>query len=340
MDASEVQKLLISLGCGKIKVGTKWIYSDCPLAKWRHRDGLDRHPSFSTLVAPNDLSRYTCHACKASGDVIQLIHRIKSQPGGKVSPEIEKFVIDTNTPSLDKTRDRLKKLDYDNKPVSLAGIQVAPDTVPKYLEDFEITYIEEEVLEDFRNIPEDVSTYLREDRRISQRAVEEWEVGWVPKSSRVVIPVRDIEGRIVSLSGRYFGDGNKTKWMHTKGFRKEMYLFGENKIDSSHKVGYLAEGMFDVIYLWDKGYTNSVAMMGSHLSKLQEEKLVRFFDEVVIVTDGDPAGYEATERIGNSLSRRCHVRCPVMPEGKDPDHLSSEELEELLGPPPVDRETS
>ena len=46
--------------------------------------------------------------------------------------------------------------------------------------------------------------------------------------------------------------------------------------------------------------------------------------------DGDEAGDSATHVIAKRLMRACFVRVVDVPEGKQPDQLSSEEIQNLL----------
>jgi DNA primase len=66
------------------------------------------------------------------------------------------------------------------------------------------------------------------------------------------------------------------------------------------------------------------------MSSAQEELLVRHFKVVCIMLDGDEAGQEAAKHCVSSLGRRLWVWAPVLPEGKQPDILSTEEIRALM----------
>jgi DNA primase len=134
----------------------------------------------------------------------------------------------------------------------------------------------------------------------------------------------------VGISGRAFHAEQLPKYLHSSGFRRDYYLYGEYQARTGER-GFLCEGFFDVIYLRQYGY-NAVAMLGSHLSRFQVEKLVKFFSDVVIVPDGDGPGYEAAKKAEAQLSPRLPTIVAKVPFGKDPDQLDENELTSLLGP--------
>ena len=74
-----------------------------------------------------------------------------------------------------------------------------------------------------------------------------------------------------------------------------------------------------------------VALMGSSLSAQQEELLARHFKNACLMFDGDEAGRTATDECLLRLGAADVGMGGVLPDGKQPDQLSSDELTELLG---------
>ena len=70
--------------------------------------------------------------------------------------------------------------------------------------------------------------------------------------------------------------------------------------------------------------------MGSAMSSAQEELLVRHFKVVCVMLDGDEPGQEAAKDCVARLGRRLWVWAPTLPEGKQPDMLSTEEIQAFL----------
>lgn len=73
-----------------------------------------------------------------------------------------------------------------------------------------------------------------------------------------------------------------------------------------------------------------VALMGCSLSEAQQDLLTRHFRHVVIMLDGDEPGRKAGAEIASRLALNLWVRVVEVPEGKQPDQLSTGEIQELL----------
>jgi DNA primase len=70
--------------------------------------------------------------------------------------------------------------------------------------------------------------------------------------------------------------------------------------------------------------------MGSSLSVVQESTLLRHFERIVLMLDGDTAGHVASQAIAARLTDRCSVQVVRVPDGKQPDQLSSSTIRHLL----------
>jgi 5S rRNA maturation endonuclease (ribonuclease M5) len=193
--------------------------------------------------------------------------------------------------------------------------------------------MDESFLDDFFIDPiGDGEKYLRK-RKYKPSTIVAWELKWHPKQRRIAIPSRDERGRLVGISGRTVDPKGRPKYLHSTGFKRDFYLFGEWKLLPG--TGILVEGQLDVIGLWQDGFINGVAAFGSSLTSLQIDKIVRFFSDVVILTDGDQPGREAAQKWEKQLASHMPVRVPEMPKDKDPDDLTKEEKVEILGEPRV-----
>ena len=65
----------------------------------------------------------------------------------------------------------------------------------------------------------------------------------------------------------------------------------------------------------------------------QENLLASHFNKIVLALDGDEVGKRAATEIALRLARRCFVRIATIPDGRQPDDLSEDELWTLLGSP-------
>jgi DNA primase len=74
--------------------------------------------------------------------------------------------------------------------------------------------------------------------------------------------------------------------------------------------------------------------MGTHLSRQQADRLVEWFDHLIIVPDGDKAGLESADRVKETLEGRiARVDIAPMLKGKDADGLPPDTLRAVMGPP-------
>ncbi|MCV3217236.1 DNA primase [Plectonema radiosum NIES-515] len=163
---------------------------------------------------------------------------------------------------------------------------------------------------------------------------------------RLIIPIRDVQGRVIGFGGRTLTD-EQPKYLNspeTELFSKGKTLFaldqakaGISQVDSAVVV----EGYFDAIALHAAGITNVVASLGTALSLEQVRLLLRYCDskELILNFDADKAGINAAERaIGEiaELAYKGEVKLKILnlPNGKDADEYlrdrTPEDYRELL----------
>jgi DNA primase len=97
----------------------------------------------------------------------------------------------------------------------------------------------------------------------------------------------------------------------------------------------VVEGFFDVMRLWQAGFPNVVALMGSTLSEAQEALIVEAVGPegtVALMFDEDEAGWKGREDALSRLSSQVYVKVIGLGgEGRQPDGLSAEELTRRIG---------
>ena len=69
------------------------------------------------------------------------------------------------------------------------------------------------------------------------------------------------------------------------------------------------------------------------LTASQVERLVAWYDRIIVVADGDVAGREMDARVRRLVADRKPCGGVKLPEGRDPADLSGNELQALLGHP-------
>ncbi len=150
-------------------------------------------------------------------------------------------------------------------------------------------------------------------------------------AGRYLIPLHDSLGLHVGYAGRSI-NGSQPKYLFPsgrRGFRKSHLLFNLHRSQTEAKHVVLVEGFFDCIKVYQSGYP-CIALLGSSLSKAQEELLLRHFRGAVLLFDGDQAGRRATKDCSQRLGQRILVKAITLPDQKQPDMLSAKEIKSLL----------
>jgi DNA primase len=173
---------------------------------------------------------------------------------------------------------------------------------------------------------------------------------------RLVCPVIVPGGDVVGFSSRLVGpptpspDGSEPpKYINSPEsavYKKGKLLFGlaqARESMHSQKRAVLVEGNFDVITLHQAGFTEVVAPLGTALTIEQVTVLKRLAERVVLLYDGDRAGYKATMHALQLCveadvevlvaSRPGHARsggAGMLSGGVDPDSLVASGGSELL----------
>jgi DNA primase len=150
--------------------------------------------------------------------------------------------------------------------------------------------------------------------------------GWV------VIPIHDEGGRLVGYAGRSL-EGSEPRYKFPGGFGKSQVLFNFHRAAATNcETVVVVEGFFDCLKVYQAGYENVVALMGTDLYE-QPARLLgeRFAAGVALLLDGDAAGRAGRGRAVARLRGACAVREWELPEGRQPDQLPEGQLRELIG---------
>jgi len=145
--------------------------------------------------------------------------------------------------------------------------------------------------------------------------------------SRLMFPITDALGRVAGFGGRVLDD-RLPKYLNTQEteyFSKGKVLYGLDRARQAVRdTGYLVitEGYMDTIAAHQFGITNTVAALGTSLTREHSRLLMNYASEIIIAFDADAAGVAASLRgldILQELGGR--VRVLTLPEGKDPDEF-------------------
>lgn len=162
--------------------------------------------------------------------------------------------------------------------------------------------------EDLLNHPHALD-YLRE-RNISMDSVTKWRLGYAQigcdsyKSigKRLVFPVTNDQGHVISFSGRYLNDYDKPKYWNGPNneiFTKGSLLYGMDKVRQHVKETnslIIVEGFMDVISMHQAGIQNVVATMGTALTETHAKYIKQRYPntKIYLAFDGDQAGRKCT----------------------------------------------
>ena len=147
---------------------------------------------------------------------------------------------------------------------------------------------------------------------------------------RVVFPIHDSEGQLVGYAGRSL-DGCEPRYLFPPSFRKSQVVFNLHRaVREAAGCAIVVEGFFDCLHVHQAGYHNVVALMGVSLSEVQEQLLRERFSKLVLMLDGDEAGRRASQQLAARLKGKVSSSVVELPSGRQPDQLSSEEMESLL----------
>ena len=148
---------------------------------------------------------------------------------------------------------------------------------------------------------------------------------------RIVIPIHNEVGKLVAYAGRSI-DGSEPKYRFPKGFLKSIEWFNLDRVLAMKiRSVIIVEGFFDCIKVYQAGFQNVIALMGSTLTARQEEALTRCFDEATLMLDGDRAGREGTDQIAAHLSGKMKLSIAAVPEGVQPDQMAPADIRALIG---------
>jgi 5S rRNA maturation endonuclease (ribonuclease M5) len=211
---------------------------------------------------------------------------------------------------------------------------------------------EETPPEEIKNLPLDFTLekrikpdhpFLTSEKGLDMKIIKKFGLGYCFKgmmAGRVVIPIHNVEGKIVAYAGRAIkkhDQETRGKYLFPSGFTKSVELFNYHRVASKNKLlreygVIVVEGFFDAIKLTALGYPNVVALMGWSLSEIQEKLLLSLTNKILLFLDNDEAGIEATEKTRQSLIHKAFIKIARYPDGEktQPEDFSQDELKTIL----------
>lgn len=305
-----------------------WLHGQCRLPS---HESKKSNTSFGVNTSGN---YWVCHSdsCKANrggkqgGDVITLVHLLD---GCDFYDAAKKLMEDFHIEA-----DHVVSIAAGKKATNPVGPEAVDAVPPKASAATTAANVPLKFQAGFKEIDHN-HEYLRK-RGIKPETARSFGVGFYGgKSSvikdpyRIVIPIRNVKGELVAYVGRALDPDAEDKYHFPAGFHKTQELFNLHQVSGNALV--LVEGFFSTLKIHQAGFPNVVALMGRTMSEAQE-RLLDEFEYIMLMLDPDGPGRDATEKLLPRLARHHFVRCIDLPDDKQPDSLSSKEIEEILAP--------
>ena len=310
----------------------------------------ERTPSFAVNQAEQF---YHCFGCGVSGDVVKFVQEIESTDflgavrilAARAKIEVPESNFDTEkSMELKKKRDEMAAIRLDCARFYLSNLYSGDKRADAHLQYIQNRKMSPTTVKkfglgaslDFFSLPDYLAGkgYSRQNL-LDSGALTESKSGKLVDSQagRLIFPIINAFDEVVAFGGRLLEKSDFAKYKNTKEtllFNKSKTLYNINllkklKRTKPIKEVIIVEGYMDTISLYQAGFENVVASMGTSLTKEQARLIKRYSDNVLISYDGDFAGQKADLR-GLEILKDEHlnVRVVPMPEGLDPDDVAKQ----------------
>ncbi len=145
---------------------------------------------------------------------------------------------------------------------------------------------------------------------------------------RLMFPIHSVTGNIVAFGGRALSEEQEKLGKYMNSPTTDIYLKGKElyglyitrfEIGKKNSV-YITEGYLDFLRLYEKGFKNSVASLGTALTKEQINLISRYTKNFLLLYDGDKAGITAAVRASSLIIQQsCTAKIILLPDNHDPD---------------------
>ncbi len=143
--------------------------------------------------------------------------------------------------------------------------------------------------------------------------------------NRIVFPIFNLNQQVIGFGGRVLDDA-LPKYLNspeTHVFNKSRSLYGINRAKKRCRESdtvFIVEGYFDLLALHQHGIENTVATLGTGLTKEHIRLLKGFVSKFYLVYDSDDSGIKAAQRVIEIFrAEEVDARIVVLPAGHDPD---------------------
>ena len=316
----------------------------------------EKTPSFS-INAEDGV--YYCFGCKESGDVIKFVEKMENIDfydavkllADKAGMQIPELVSSEEAGKKQKLKERLlSALDFAEKHYEENLYSKDALEAQQYIKmrkftrreliDFKIGYSKDWT---------DIVDYLHQKGFTDDELLTAGICGkkndrvFDVLAGRLVFPIFNAFNECIGFSARALQKTDFAKYKNTAEtpvFQKGKVVFGINLLkrlkqqEGLNKI-ILVEGQMDVIAMHKGGFKNTVACMGTALTKDHIQELKRYSKNIVLCFDNDGAGEKATLRaIELFRGEGVDLKVATLHGGKDADevlnNLGREELEKMI----------
>lgn len=301
---------------------------------------------------------YKCFACGASGDLFRFLMEYKQMSFSEVVQELAsecgiEIIKKQVSAELTEEQDWIFKINNlacnyfceqlknESKNYLLYERKLAPEIIKDFLLGYSgsslLSFIKQEL-----KPPDEILT------KSGLFILDSYSGSLVDRfRNRLIIPIKDAQGRIVAFGGRTLDNSVQPKYLNspeTAIYTKGQHLFGWNIAQNFTKVQkqvLLLEGYFDVIQAHAQGINYAVGSLGTALTKEQASILYgsNLARRIILGFDNDAAGERALLAAikvfqENRFSHKLDLRVLSLSNYKDIDEYllknTSSQAEELL----------
>ena len=303
----------------------------CPLPTHK---GKRRSMSFSVNF---EKGIWQCFGCSAKGNVIDLAARMEGLDpfnGGNIRKAAimlrDLFDGGAEVPA------RVPEVKRNVMPDVCNGHDPSESVVVNAPLDFELRNLDQE------------HPYLAK-RGFLPQTVKHFGLGFCNRGmfkGRIAIPIRNADGQLVGYAGRLVDDravsdtnpkyklpAPREREGKRHEFHKSELVYNLDRAGERLSEIVVVEGFPSVWWMWQHGWDNAVATMGSDCSEKQVKLIVSKVDfdgRVWVIADGDAAGEHFGQAAAGAIGRYRFVRWMRLADGEQPTACSGEDVRAFL----------
>lgn len=279
---------------------------------------------------------FNCFACGVGGNILDFVAQMEDVDIRKAGLLIQEWFDLTSAKKLAR-KGRKPKPEPEREEVGSKPEETAPKKETPDSEEASANPVLTFELKDLdQNHP-----YLKE-RSLEKETIKEFGIGFCKRGlmkNRIAIPIHNEDDELVAYAGRWSGEPpeSEPKYKLPPKFQKHLvlYNFYRSKEMAKDQGLILVEGFFDTMCLWQAGFKNVIALMGTSLSNEQSELLCEALapnGKLALMLDPDEAGSKAAVEITERLINKLYIKIiDLQEDGTEADSLAKERIRELLG---------